>query len=160
MPTAGSRSRGVSRETIETFSTRRAEIEAAMEERGLGTSGDNPRLAERASLMTRAKKRDIDRGELRGVWERQAADLGLDARALVAGAAGKSSEPIPEAAPAAADPATEPDKARETAAPVFASERLTGALLDRITHHVHILEMNGESYRLKQSRSRRRQPSE
>ena len=26
---------------------------------------------------------------------------------------------------------------------VFASERLTGALLDRITHHVHILEMNG-----------------
>ena len=43
---------------------------------------------------------------------------------------------------------------------VFASERLTGALLDRITHHVHILEMNGESYRLKQSRSRRRHPSE
>ena len=43
---------------------------------------------------------------------------------------------------------------------VFASERLTGALLDRITHHVHILEMNGESYRLKQSRSRRRQPSQ
>ena len=123
---------GVSRGTIEAFSTRRAEIEAAMAERGLGTSGDNPRLAERASLMTRAKKRDIDRSELRGVWERQAADLGLDARALVAGAAGKSSEPIPEAAPAAAEPATEPDKARETAAPVFASERLTGALLDRI----------------------------
>ena len=43
---------------------------------------------------------------------------------------------------------------------VFASDRLTGALLDRITHHVHILEMNGESYRLKQSRSRRRRPSE
>ncbi len=29
-------------------------------------------------------------------------------------------------------------------------ERLTGALLDRLTHHVHILEMNGESYRLNQ----------
>ena len=27
---------------------------------------------------------------------------------------------------------------------VFGSERLTGALLDRLTHHVHILEMNGE----------------
>ena len=39
---------------------------------------------------------------------------------------------------------------------VFASERLTGALLDRITHHVHILEMDAESYRLKQSRSRQR----
>ncbi len=34
---------------------------------------------------------------------------------------------------------------------VFGSERLTGALLDRLTHRVHILEMNGESYRLKQS---------
>jgi len=35
---------------------------------------------------------------------------------------------------------------------VFGSERLTGALLDRLTHHVHILEMNGDSYRLKQSK--------
>ena len=35
---------------------------------------------------------------------------------------------------------------------VFGSERLTGALLDRLTHHVHMLEMNGESYRLKRSR--------
>ena len=35
---------------------------------------------------------------------------------------------------------------------VFGLERLTGALLDRLTHHVHILEMNGESYRLKRSR--------
>jgi DNA replication protein DnaC len=39
---------------------------------------------------------------------------------------------------------------------VFASERLTGALLDRLTHHVHILEMNGDSYRLKQSKRRSR----
>ena len=37
---------------------------------------------------------------------------------------------------------------------VFGSERLTGALLDRLTHHVHILEMNGDSYRLKQSKKR------
>jgi DNA replication protein DnaC len=42
---------------------------------------------------------------------------------------------------------------------VFGSERLTGALLDRLTHHVHILEMNGESYRLRQSKQRRRSPS-
>src|SRR4051794_29304904 len=40
---------------------------------------------------------------------------------------------------------------------VFGSERLTGALLDRLTHHVHILEMNGESYRLKTSRRQQRQ---
>ena len=106
---------GVSRETIEAFSTRRAEIEAAMAERGLGASADNPRLAERASLMTRAKKRDIDRGELRGVWERQAADLGLDARGLVAEAAGNSGVPIREAA---AEPASGPDKAGEMAPPL------------------------------------------
>ena len=35
---------------------------------------------------------------------------------------------------------------------VFGSERLTGAPLDRLTHHVHILEMNGDSYRLKHSK--------
>jgi DNA replication protein DnaC len=38
---------------------------------------------------------------------------------------------------------------------VFGSERLTGALLDRLTHHVHILEMNGDSYRLNQSRNQK-----
>lgn len=43
---------------------------------------------------------------------------------------------------------------------VFGSERLTGALLDRITHHVHILEMNGDSYRLKQSRRKRNSPQD
>ncbi len=36
----------------------------------------------------------------------------------------------------------------------FGEERLTGALLDRLTHHVHILEMNGQSYRLAQSRKK------
>jgi hypothetical protein len=41
---------------------------------------------------------------------------------------------------------------------VLGSERLTGALLDRLTHHVNIVEMNGDSYRLKQSR-RKRTPS-
>lgn len=39
---------------------------------------------------------------------------------------------------------------------VFGSERLTGALLDRLTHHVHILQLNGESYRLSSSKKRTR----
>jgi len=39
---------------------------------------------------------------------------------------------------------------------VCGSERLTGAILDRLTHHVHILEANGESYRLKQSKRRKK----
>jgi len=42
---------------------------------------------------------------------------------------------------------------------VFGSERLTGALLDRLTHHVHILQMNGDSYRLNHSKSRSRRAS-
>ena len=90
---------GVSRETIEAFSSRRAEIEAAMEARGLGASADNPRIAERAALMTRAAKRDIDRDELGGVWQRQATDLGLDAGALVAGAEARSASAEREAVP-------------------------------------------------------------
>jgi len=36
----------------------------------------------------------------------------------------------------------------------FGTEPLTCALLDRPTHHVNILEMNGESYRLNQSQER------
>ena len=34
---------------------------------------------------------------------------------------------------------------------VFQGERMTAALLDRLTHHCHIFEMNGESFRFKQS---------
>ena len=75
---------GVSRGVVEAFSTRRAEIQAAMAERNLGDPADNPRLAERAALMTRSAKRDIDRDELTGIWQKQAADLGFDARELVA----------------------------------------------------------------------------
>ena len=70
---------GVSREIIETFSTRRAEIKAAMAARGLGSTAENQHLARRAALMTRAHKRDADKGELRETWAKQAADLGFDA---------------------------------------------------------------------------------
>jgi DNA replication protein DnaC len=41
-------------------------------------------------------------------------------------------------------------------ASIHQSQRLTGALLDRLTHHVHILELSGESFRLKQSKARGR----
>jgi len=42
---------------------------------------------------------------------------------------------------------------------VMGNERLTGALLDRLTHRIHILEANGESYRLRHSKSRARKQS-
>jgi DNA replication protein DnaC len=40
---------------------------------------------------------------------------------------------------------------------VLGGERLTAALLDRLTHHVHILPIEGESYRLAQSRRHKAQ---
>ncbi len=79
---------GISRRVIEAFSTRRAEIEAAVAERaadGSGTAG-NQRLAERAALMTRASKRDVDKDALRAHWREQAKTMGFDANALTAGA--------------------------------------------------------------------------
>ncbi len=77
---------GVSREVVEAFSTRRAEIEAAMEGRGHGATAENQHLARRAALMTRAHKRDVDKEALRGIWAKQASGLGFDAKALVASA--------------------------------------------------------------------------
>ncbi len=81
---------GVSREVIEAFSTRRAEIEAAMAGRGFGSTAENQHAARRAALMTRAAKRDVDREALRETWAKQAAELGFDAGALVAEAAARS----------------------------------------------------------------------
>ena len=77
---------GVSRQIIDAFSTRRAEIEAALDGRGLGGTAENQHLARRAALMTRAHKRDVDKETLRETWARQAAELGFDAKALVASA--------------------------------------------------------------------------
>ena len=84
---------GVPRKVIEAFSTRCAEFEVAMAARELGTPAANQRLAQRAAPMTRAHKREVDSEALRGAenWEKQAVDLGFDARALAAEAIGKGS---------------------------------------------------------------------
>ena len=37
---------------------------------------------------------------------------------------------------------------------VFKTERLAVAMLDRVTHRAHILEMNGESFRLRSAKRR------
>ena len=39
---------------------------------------------------------------------------------------------------------------------IFQGERMTAALLDRLTHRCHILEMNGESYRFRESMKSKR----
>ena len=81
---------GVPREVIEAFSTRRAEIEAAMEERGLGATAENQRAARRAALMTRARKREVDKTTIAAVWLKQAADLDFNAGTLAALAMARS----------------------------------------------------------------------
>ena len=55
---------GVSRAVVEAFSTRRAELEAAVAERGADGTAADQRLAQRAALMTRAAKREVDRETL------------------------------------------------------------------------------------------------
>ena len=77
---------GVPRDLIEAFSTRRAEIEAAMAARDQGASINNPKLADRAALMTRVHKRDVDKNELRRSWSRQASGLGFSAEAVIGNA--------------------------------------------------------------------------
>ena len=74
---------GVPRGVIDAFSTRRAEIEAAMKAHDLGKPIDDPKLADRTALMTRAHKRDADKDELRLHWSRQAVELGFSADSIV-----------------------------------------------------------------------------
>ena len=41
---------------------------------------------------------------------------------------------------------------------IFQGERMTAALLDRLTHHSEIFEMNGESFRFKESMKQKQKP--
>jgi DNA replication protein DnaC len=43
---------------------------------------------------------------------------------------------------------------------MFQGERMTAALLDRLCHHCHIFEMNGESYRFRESMKKKGRKSE
>lgn len=66
--------REVPKELSAGFSKRRAEIEAALDERGVEKNGENSALA---ALATRkGKQNGIDRTELRDAWEKEAAQLG------------------------------------------------------------------------------------
>ena len=76
----------------------RGVLHAARRDRGGGrrtrggrTPPENQRLAQRAALMTRAAKREVDRETLRESWEKQATGLGFDAKALAADAVSKES---------------------------------------------------------------------
>ena len=93
---------GVPRDVIEAFSTRRAEIEKAMEERGFDKTAGNQHAAQRVTLMTRDPKREAEKATLMAVWEKQAKELGFDAavikaQAMARSAPAKETEPAREA---------------------------------------------------------------
>lgn len=73
---------GISREQIEAFSQRRAEMEAAMAERGLDIRTASAQQKEAAALGTRDRKGDVDHGELIAEWKQRAAALGIDFDAI------------------------------------------------------------------------------
>lgn len=78
---------GITREQIEHFSQRRAEMEAAMKARGLDIDSASAGQKEAAALATRDRKRDVDHEALRAQWKERAADVGIDFGAIAAKAA-------------------------------------------------------------------------
>jgi conjugative relaxase-like TrwC/TraI family protein len=69
---------GVNREQIEHFSQRRAEIEAALKERGIDIHEANAQLKEDATLMTRGKKVEVDHVSLIKGWKERAKEVGIN----------------------------------------------------------------------------------
>jgi hypothetical protein len=70
---------GVPQEVLKEFSTRRADIEEKMKEKGW----EGARLASKATLLTRNAKEEHDVNVLRTDWQKRAELLGFDAYAFV-----------------------------------------------------------------------------
>ena len=75
---------GITREQIEHFSQRRAEIEAALKAKGVDIDDASAQQKEDATLKTRARKVDVDHEALIGSWKERAKDIGIDFDAIQA----------------------------------------------------------------------------
>ncbi len=95
---------GVARDFVRAFSTRRAEIEAALAGPGPGGLGARPGLTGLAALVTRSGKRDTTREEARRAWSLQAKGLGFRPAALITEAQARRASALtePGSAPARA----------------------------------------------------------
>ena len=69
---------GMSRGQLEEFSQRRAEIKAALEERGIDISTASAQSKENAALFTRVAKVDVEHAALRDEWQVRAHHAGID----------------------------------------------------------------------------------
>jgi len=75
---------GITREQVEHFSQRRAEIEAALKSKGVDIDDATAQQKEDATLKTRAHKKDVDHDALITSWKERAKDIGIDFDAIQA----------------------------------------------------------------------------
>ncbi|MDB5978338.1 MAG: conjugative relaxase domain protein [Nevskia sp.] len=92
---------GVAPEVLEVFSTRRAQIEQAMKERGM----EGAIASAQATLMTRANKENLPREDLAAMWSQKLGAQREDLQQLIAGA--RDAGDVRSAAPFRADRAVE-----------------------------------------------------
>ncbi|MCW5323690.1 conjugative relaxase [Verminephrobacter aporrectodeae subsp. tuberculatae] len=69
---------GITRDQIEHFSQRRAEIEATLKAKGVDINNASAQQKEDATLKTRARKVNVDHEVLIGSWKKRAKDIGID----------------------------------------------------------------------------------
>lgn len=75
---------GITREQVEHFSQRRAEIEAALKSKGVDIDDATAQQKENATLKTRAHKKDVDHDALITSWKDRATGIGIDFDAIQA----------------------------------------------------------------------------
>ncbi len=73
---------GISREQIEHFSQRRADIIAELKAKGIDIAQATPEQREAATLKTRAKKVDVDHEALLTRWKERSWEIGIDFDAI------------------------------------------------------------------------------
>lgn len=84
---------GVPKHTIEAFSSRSAEVDAALQEKGLNRDTATAAQKEKAALSTREKKQALDHGQLKAEWQNLASSHGLDLQQIVAKSLQQSDRP-------------------------------------------------------------------
>ena len=75
---------GISREQIEHFSQRRADIVAELKAQGIDIAQATPEQREAATLKTRARKVEVEHDTLLAGWKERASEIGIDFDAIQA----------------------------------------------------------------------------
>lgn len=70
--------KGVSDQALEHFSQRRTQIKDALAERGIDIGTASAELREKATLMTRKSKKEVDHEQLLADWKERAESVGLE----------------------------------------------------------------------------------